>query len=100
MFRTSPGCHNQCKKSSKLRGQFQLAALRVLLNNSLQFLKEHTEGCDKNLFKALFPHRFLLHPFTHFSHQLNHYADSDSLVTSSKSRFFSSTPNDHKDNDA
>ena len=77
IFIFPPECHNQTTKSRKLPRQFQIAALRVLLNKALQALTETPEDCE--FFDLAIFYRYHLHLYKSFSTQLNDEIDSKSL---------------------
>ena len=58
MFTYLPGCHNQPKQPLKIRRQFHVAALLVLLTKTRQALKEIPEGFDNSFFIATILERF------------------------------------------
>ena len=60
MYTTWPGCRYQTVKSSKFSRQFQLAALRVLLHNAPQALKESPDDCDRTFFNDTKFNRFIV----------------------------------------
>ena len=78
MFTCLPGCHNQTTRTSRSQKQFQIAALRVLLNKACQTLKVTPE--DFEIFNETNFHRFHVYLFKLSSTQLNDETDSKSLI--------------------
>ena len=78
MFTSSLVCYNQTPGPhfSEDR-QFHIAALPILLNKSLQALKETLEGCES--FNATIFYRFHVHLCKRFSIQLNDQTVYDSF---------------------
>ena len=78
---SSPASHNPTAKHSQFRRQFQIAALRFLLNTAFQTLKETPDDVEKEtIFETTLFHRFHVHFSKRFLPQLNDETDSDSLI--------------------
>ena len=76
-----PPRYNQTVKLSKNRRQFQIAALRVLLNKALQTLTETADDCEKTFFNTITFHRFHVHLLKLYSPHLIDQFDSDSMIS-------------------
>ena len=87
MYTSSPACHNQIAKFSKFTSQFQLAAIRDLLNKALQALKETPDECEKTFFNTTSFHCFHGLLFKIVSPQLNDQTDFDSTIKSLPNHF-------------
>ena len=48
MFTISPGCHNQPRKTSKIKRNFHVAAFPEIFTKNLQALKESPDDSLKN----------------------------------------------------
>ena len=65
---------------SKIRRQYQNAALLFFLNKAAQALKENPDDCDKTFFNTTNFHRFDVQLFKRSSPQLNVQTNSDSAI--------------------